>query len=206
MTEGEPPPRTSTSSSPIPSTSTCPITVTCDSESDDSTCPSSISSQISSFLTLDFDKLSLDSDLCEGRYDQNRRTPGPQSPTWITHNMPPIAENAQFYRSTSQKYGRFSPYEVPIKLRRRRKTQNISKTKPTDIEILLKIKLKGDVEPLRMCIFDKEQILPKPCSVQAARPPSPVTETEEVDELSEYFTHFVRVELKMSSLAESMYV
>lgn len=50
----------------------------------------------------------------------------------------------------------------------------------------------------------RENILPKPCSVQAARPPSP--EAEEVDELSEYFTHFVRVELKMSSLAESMYV
>lgn len=43
------------------------------------------------------------------------------------------------------------------------------------------------------------------CSVQAARPPSP-TENEEIDELSEYFTHFVRVELKMSALAESMYV
>ncbi|KAK5977279.1 hypothetical protein GCK32_005005 [Trichostrongylus colubriformis] len=45
--------------------------------------------------------------------------------------------------------------------------------------------------------------IPVACSVQAARPPTP---DGEVDELSEYFAHFVRVDLKMSSLAESMYV
>ncbi|EGT41150.1 hypothetical protein CAEBREN_31819 [Caenorhabditis brenneri] len=121
--------------------------------------------------------------------------------------MPPTAENAQFYRTPAHKNGRFLPYDVPFKLRRRRKaTKNSATSKPTDIEVLLKIKLKGNVEPLRMCIFDKENVLPKPCSVQANRPPSPINEAEEVDELSEYFTHFVRVELKMSSLAESMYV
>ncbi|CAL2028864.1 unnamed protein product [Caenorhabditis brenneri] len=208
MAEKEPPPITTSSS--IPSTSTCsPITVTCDSEFDIATCSSStsLSSSISSFLTLDFDKLSLDPDLREGRYNQNHSPPGPQSPTRITQNMPPTAENAQFYRTPAHKNGRFLPYDVPFKLRRRRKaTRNSATSKPTDIEVLLKIKLKGDVEPLRMCIFDKENVLPKPCSVQANRPPSPINEAEEVDELSEYFTHFVRVELKMSSLAESMYV
>lgn len=199
MTKEEPPPMVD-SSMPSTSKSTCQITITCEnSESEDSTC----SSSISSFLSLDFDKLSLDSDLCEGRYDQNRPAPGPQSlPTRITQNMPPTAKNVQFYRTPAHKSGRFLPYEVPFKLRRRRKATKDSSL--TDIEVLLKIKLKGDVESLRMCIFDKENILPKPCSVQAARPPSP--EAEEVDELSEYFTHFVRVELKMSSLAESMYV
>nr|CDJ93984.1 Protein F02E9.5, isoform a [Haemonchus contortus] len=46
--------------------------------------------------------------------------------------------------------------------------------------------------------------IPVACSVQAVRrPPTP---DGEVDELSEYFAHFVRVDLKMSSLAESMYV
>ncbi|ETN81190.1 hypothetical protein RB195_006319 [Necator americanus] len=59
-----------------------------------------------------------------------------------------------------------------------------------------------DVEILRMCLLDKRDI-PVACSVQAARPPTP---DGEVDELSEYFAHFVRVDLKMSSLAESMYV
>ncbi|RCN27693.1 hypothetical protein ANCCAN_26572, partial [Ancylostoma caninum] len=59
-----------------------------------------------------------------------------------------------------------------------------------------------DVEILRMCLLDRRDI-PVACSVQAARPPTP---DGEVDELSEYFAHFVRVDLKMSSLAESMYV
>lgn len=81
MTKEEPPPMVD-SSMPSTSKSTCQITITCEnSESEDSTC----SSSISSFLSLDFDKLSLDSDLCEGRYDQNRPAPGPQSlPTRIT--------------------------------------------------------------------------------------------------------------------------
>ncbi|KAK6041081.1 hypothetical protein COOONC_02853 [Cooperia oncophora] len=59
-----------------------------------------------------------------------------------------------------------------------------------------------DVEILRFCLLDRRDI-PVACSVQAARPPTP---DGEVDELSEYFAHFVRVDLKMSSLAESMYV
>lgn len=59
-----------------------------------------------------------------------------------------------------------------------------------------------DVEVLRMCLLDRRDI-PVACSVQAVRPPTP---DGEVDELSEYFAHFVRVDLKMSSLAESMYV
>ncbi|WKX91655.1 hypothetical protein Q1695_010019 [Nippostrongylus brasiliensis] len=59
-----------------------------------------------------------------------------------------------------------------------------------------------DVEILRLCLLDRRDI-PVACSVQAARPPTP---DGEVDELSEYFAHFVRVDLKMSSLAESMYV
>ncbi|EYC36340.1 hypothetical protein Y032_0907g2977 [Ancylostoma ceylanicum] len=59
-----------------------------------------------------------------------------------------------------------------------------------------------DVEILRMCLLDRRDV-PVACSVQAARPPTP---DGEVDELSEYFAHFVRVDLKMSSLAESMYV
>ncbi|PIO58152.1 hypothetical protein TELCIR_20418 [Teladorsagia circumcincta] len=59
-----------------------------------------------------------------------------------------------------------------------------------------------DVEVLRLCLLDRRDI-PVACSVQAARPPTP---DGEVDELSEYFAHFVRVDLKMSSLAESMYV
>uniref|UniRef100_A0A1I7T9H6 Oxidative stress-responsive serine-rich protein 1 n=1 Tax=Caenorhabditis tropicalis TaxID=1561998 RepID=A0A1I7T9H6_9PELO len=201
MSEEEPPPTISQ----IPSTSTCPLTVTCDSEYDEATC-SSLSSSICSFLSLDFDKLTLDSDLWEGRYDQNNQTPGPQSPTQNTQNMPPTAENTQSYRTPARKSGRFSPYDVPFKLRRRRKSSKASVTKPSDMEIYLKIKLKGNVEPFRMCIFDKDNLLPKPCSVQAVRPPTPINEAEEVDELSEYFTHFVRVELKMSSLAESMYV
>lgn len=53
-----------------------------------------------------------------------------------------------------------------------------------------------------MCLLDRRDI-PVACSVQAVRPPTP---DGEVDELSEYFAHFVRVDLKMSSLAESMYV
>ncbi|CAO4362183.1 unnamed protein product [Caenorhabditis nigoni] len=205
MTTDDEPPSSNTT---VPSTSsTSPLTVACDSESEDLTRPSS--SIIPSFLTLNFDKLSLDSDLCEGRYDQDHSPPGPQSPTRDTQqNMPPTAENPQYYRATASKRGRFAPYDVPFKLRfRRRRKVKVSTTKSTDIEVLIKIKLKGDVEPLRMCIFDKEQILlPKPCGVQAACPPSSTTQPEEVDELSEYFTHFVRVELKMSSLAESMYV
>ncbi|KAL6730204.1 hypothetical protein Aduo_001192 [Ancylostoma duodenale] len=59
-----------------------------------------------------------------------------------------------------------------------------------------------DVEILRMCLLDRRDV-PVACSVQAARPPTP---DGEVDELTEYFAHFVRVDLKMSSLAESMYV
>ncbi|KHJ96942.1 hypothetical protein OESDEN_03086 [Oesophagostomum dentatum] len=60
-----------------------------------------------------------------------------------------------------------------------------------------------DVEILRLCLLEDRRDIPIACSVQAARPPTP---DGEVDELSEYFAHFVRVELKMSSLAESMYV
>ncbi|VDO43336.1 unnamed protein product [Haemonchus placei] len=60
-----------------------------------------------------------------------------------------------------------------------------------------------DVDVLRLCLLDRRDI-PVACSVQAVRrPPTP---DGEVDELSEYFAHFVRVDLKMSSLAESMYV
>uniref|UniRef100_A0A8R1DTZ6 Oxidative stress-responsive serine-rich protein 1 n=1 Tax=Caenorhabditis japonica TaxID=281687 RepID=A0A8R1DTZ6_CAEJA len=193
MTKDEPPTALS-----LPSTSTC--TPTCDS-----TLPTP---SISLILSLDFDKLSLNPELCEGRYHQ-RASPGPQPPTKTTRkteSMPPVVKKVQYYRTPAHRNGRFLPYGVPFKLRRRRKSSNSIGIKPLDLEVFLKIKLKGEVEPARMCIFDKEKVLTKPCSVQAVRPPSPEAEAEDIDELSEYFTHFVRVDLKMSSLAESMYV
>ncbi|CAI2300617.1 unnamed protein product [Caenorhabditis sp. 36 PRJEB53466] len=186
----DPPPPTLLLLLSLPSTSTCS--------------PDATSSSIS-FLSIDFDKLSLEPELQEGRYEL-RPSPGPQTLQRITQNsMPPTARIAQFYRIPAHKSGRFQPYNVPFQLRRRRKSTTSASTKQTDMEILLKIKLKGDVDPLKMCIFDKDKLVSTPCSVQANRRPEPAR-NEEIDELSEYFTHFVRVELKMSALAESMYV
>lgn len=62
------------------------------------------------------------------------------------------------------------------------------------------IRLKGDVEALRLCIFEMPRSAAMNCSLQASRPPDP-----HIDELAEYFEHFVNVRLKMSALAESMY-
>lgn len=45
----------------------------------------------------------------------------------------------------------------------------------------------------------------KACGQQANSPEMPI-ENGEVEELSEYFEHFVNIKLKMSSQAESMYV
>ena len=46
----------------------------------------------------------------------------------------------------------------------------------------------------------------KACGQEANSPEIPVVETGEVEELAEYFEHFVNVRLKMSAQAESMYV
>ncbi|KAE9418237.1 hypothetical protein Angca_000771 [Angiostrongylus cantonensis] len=92
---------------------------------------------------------------------------------------------------------KWTPYPIPRKL---------PSTLPVDdlLSVLTTVHFPEvvDVESLRMCLLDRRDI-PVACSIQAARPPTP---DGEVDELSEYFAHFVRVDLKMSSLAESMYV
>uniref|UniRef100_A0AC34R9Y6 Oxidative stress-responsive protein 1 n=1 Tax=Panagrolaimus sp. JU765 TaxID=591449 RepID=A0AC34R9Y6_9BILA len=52
-----------------------------------------------------------------------------------------------------------------------------------------------------------DQSLKKPCGQEANLPECPQNvENGEIDELAEYFEHFVNVRLKMSAQAESMYV
>ncbi|CAD6184666.1 unnamed protein product [Caenorhabditis auriculariae] len=115
--------------------------------------------------------------------------------TRVSSPTPPRAT----IRCTTYRCGRYTPYFVHAFRRRRTKPTPINEA---NVEEMAKIRLRGEVEALKLCLLDRKDIN-TPCSVQAARPPSP---DEAVDELSEYFTHFVRVGLKMSALAESMYV
>ncbi|CAI5437848.1 unnamed protein product [Caenorhabditis angaria] len=133
----------------------------------------------------DFEKLAIDCD----RVQQQK----------AVQKMSPTGGNYEL-RTPKYKQGRFTPYSVPINMRWRRLSLSNSSNDP---ETMSKAILKGDVEPLKLCLIDRKDLTNAPCSVQAARPPSP---DEDVDELSEYFAHFVRVESKMSALAESMYV
>ncbi|CAJ0592702.1 unnamed protein product [Cylicocyclus nassatus] len=91
---------------------------------------------------------------------------------------------------------KWMPYALPRRIHKKLVVDDL-------YSILCKIHFYDDVdvEVLRMCLLEERRDIPIACSVQAARPPTP---DGELDELSEYFTHFVRVELKMSSLAESI--
>ncbi|KAJ1350557.1 hypothetical protein KIN20_006369 [Parelaphostrongylus tenuis] len=100
-------------------------------------------------------------------------------------------------QSTWRRRVRWTPYSIPRRL--------LTPLPVDDLQsVLTRVQFPEmvDVEGLRLCLLDRRDI-PVACSIQAARPPTP---DGEVDELSEYFAHFVRVDLKMSSLAESMYV
>ncbi|CAB3408888.1 unnamed protein product [Caenorhabditis bovis] len=135
-------------------------------------------------FVVDFEKLTID-------VDAKR----PQ-PTQMPDNKCVI------FRTPIHKTGRYAPYKCPINSRWKQRPNEEQKEPEYTIEILLPVVLKGDVEPLKLCLIDRKDSV-TPCSVQAARPPSP---DDDVDELTEYFEHFVRVDLKMSALAESMYV
>jgi len=105
-------------------------------------------------------------------------------------------------RSARMHY-RWSPYHrerrsksSPVRGERQRDASYFSK--------LAAIRLKGDVDGLRMCILDSPRgVGGLSCSMEASRPP---LEDAHIDELAEYFEHFVTVQFKMSELAQSMYV
>ncbi|CAI4229921.1 unnamed protein product [Auanema sp. JU1783] len=94
---------------------------------------------------------------------------------------------------------RWRPYSLP-----RRFSVTKSKSSTEDLSsVFSRVRwrdLDVDVDDLKYSLLERKDNIS--CSVQAARAPSP---TFLVDELSEYFAHFVRVDLKMSALAESMY-